>query len=320
MNVALDRTTDLRQSHLCVNHPASSHRQYPMRKQLVIALFSVFLLPVCGSNQPRGNSHATGDFAGEEGLDYDPDKLVRFELVASTDVLKPDETATLGALFHIAEGWHIYWINPGDSGLATRITLDAVTGVALGQPQFPGPVRFDSEGDIHNYGYHGTLLVPISMAATNNDSGTVQVRAKATWLACREDACVPGDGQASLSLPASVTDRERAARSAQIQAALAQVPRPVSAYPADADSSFEVSLADGKARVRVRGPKDASLDVFPVIDAAISEVERTGDDKSQALHFTLSPQGDTVQLAVLSVRIGSETTFFSITSEQFANQ
>jgi thiol:disulfide interchange protein DsbD len=31
---------------------------------------------------------------------------------------------TLALQFHLAPGWHIYWQNPGDAGLAPEITLN----------------------------------------------------------------------------------------------------------------------------------------------------------------------------------------------------
>ena len=132
------------------------------------------LLAACsgGSTAPRARALAPSSDEGaanEEddfGLDFDPETLVQFELIANTPTLQPKQEATLGALFHIEKGWHVYWVNPGESGLPTKIKLEEGQGVVLGAPHFPGPVSFDSTGEIINYGYHTELLVPSPSSRT----------------------------------------------------------------------------------------------------------------------------------------------------------
>lgn len=295
-----------------------------MRPLTVAIVIGFTVVASCGGSQQRAASDTddiddSGHGTSDDGLDYDPENLVRFELWANTAEFRPDEPAVVGAVFHISEGWHIYWVNPGDSGLATRISVERVPGVTLGAPQFPGPIRFDSEGDIRNYGYKDRLIVPISATVTGTPAGPIQLRAKATWLACREDACVPGDGQASLTLPGTVSDADIAAHGARIAAALALVPRPVSEFTDRSDSSLEVTPGQGQAKVRVRGPDGAALEIFPLLDAAIADVARATDGSGD-LRFALKPQGKTLELAVLSVRTGSATSFYSITSALLATR
>ncbi|MFI4980889.1 MAG: protein-disulfide reductase DsbD domain-containing protein, partial [Nevskiales bacterium] len=50
------------------------------------------------------------------------------------------------------DGWHVYWRNPGDSGLATTLTWNLPAGVSAGDMQWPYPHR-SALGDIVNYGY-----------------------------------------------------------------------------------------------------------------------------------------------------------------------
>ena len=49
-------------------------------------------------------------------------------------------------------GWHVYWRNPGDSGLATALNWTLPPGVTAGELQWPYPHR-SQLGDIVNYGY-----------------------------------------------------------------------------------------------------------------------------------------------------------------------
>ena len=63
-------------------------------------------------------------------------------------------TKTVGETVHavvelrVEEGWHIYWTNPGDSGLPTRLTFPEQTGLDFGPVQYPLPDRFVAPGEI----------------------------------------------------------------------------------------------------------------------------------------------------------------------------
>lgn len=282
----------------------------------LFALGLTLFTACAGSQSPAPSEAESADSADADGLDYDPKKLVRFELVADAAQLGQDGRATLGALFHIAKGWHIYWVNPGDSGLPTRVAFEPQTGVTVRPPQFPGPVRFDSEGDIRNYGYSGTLLVPIPVAvASMTTQQAVEVRAKATWLACRDDACVPGDGRARLTLARGQTsERTPSNHAAQVADALLRVPRPLAQLAQQPGSGFEVTRENGALRLRVHGPANAKLQVFPVIDAAIAEVSTSATGTEAQLTCTVHAQGDASELAVLSVQTGTQTAYYAITS------
>ena len=87
----------------------------------------------------------------------------------------------LGVRFQLAPGWHIYWLNPGDSGMATEVEAASDT-VTLGAARFPGPERFLSPGDITSYGWSDEVVVLLPI------EGEGQVAVEATWLVCK-DVC-----------------------------------------------------------------------------------------------------------------------------------
>ena len=47
-------------------------------------------------------------------------KNVKASLVSETASLRPGQPVTLGLRLEMADGWHTYWKNPGDSGLPPR--------------------------------------------------------------------------------------------------------------------------------------------------------------------------------------------------------
>ena len=54
--------------------------------------------------------------------------------------------------------WHVYWKNPGDSGLPTTVDWDLPPGFTAGPLQWPVPERFESDGLV-TYGYSGKVLL-----------------------------------------------------------------------------------------------------------------------------------------------------------------
>ena len=93
-----------------------------------------------------------------------PNDLVKAELVAETVSLAPGSTLWVDLHLRIKPGWHVYWRNPGDSGLPTAIEWRLPSGFSAGSILWPVPEHFVQSG-IGNYGYAGSadLLVPITV-------------------------------------------------------------------------------------------------------------------------------------------------------------
>lgn len=132
--------------------------------------------------------------------------LVRTQLVADVSAVRPGQTFTLGVLFEMKPEWHIYWHNPGDSGLATSIRFDLPEGVKAGPLLWPAPMRFIQPGDILGYGYKGSVLLASRVfVPDDSDQGTsIAIRAQTRWLSCK-DVCIPGTAELQWSLPVADT-------------------------------------------------------------------------------------------------------------------
>jgi DsbC/DsbD-like thiol-disulfide interchange protein len=127
---------------------------------------------------------------------------VKVDLLADTAAVQAGKPFTLGVRFKIDFGWHIYWTNPGDSGLPTRVKLDLPPGFTAGPVQYPVPEALKLPGDITNYAYERQLLllVPVTPPATLA-AAAVPIVAHAGFLVCN-DVCLPGKADVNLALPA----------------------------------------------------------------------------------------------------------------------
>jgi thiol:disulfide interchange protein DsbD len=129
------------------------------------------------------------------------DELVHATLLADTTAIQPGKPFRLGVLLKIDPGWHIYWKNPGDSGLPTRVKLDLPPGFTASDVQYPIPKKLDLPGDIVNYAYEDEvmLIVPVTPPKELSTGATADITAHVNWLVC-QDVCLPGKASAALSL------------------------------------------------------------------------------------------------------------------------
>jgi thiol:disulfide interchange protein len=111
-------------------------------------------------------------------------------LVTDTDAMQPGTPFRAALRLLLANGWHTYWKNPGDAGVAPDFTIDGVTASPI---DWPTPRRV-AEGPVMTYAYTGEVLLPVTVTA---QSGTL--KAHAQWLVCK-DICVPEEGDFSLTL------------------------------------------------------------------------------------------------------------------------
>ena len=55
------------------------------------------------------------------------------DLVAENRWIAPGRQTYLGLNFQLEKGWHIYWINPGDSGQPPRVQWHLPDGLSVGE-------------------------------------------------------------------------------------------------------------------------------------------------------------------------------------------
>lgn len=130
---------------------------------------------------------------------------VRAELMAhAPDGVDPGKTVWLGLQLTHQPQWHTYWKNSGDSGLPTTLSWTLPAGVLAGDIAWPVPQKLPI-GDLANYGYEGTVLLPVPLTITPDFkpsalTPSLEIRLQASWLVCKLE-CVPQEGEFTLQLP-----------------------------------------------------------------------------------------------------------------------
>lgn len=209
----------------------------------------------------------------EESIEEIGARAVKVRLIAERAGLTPGETGLIGVSFDIDPGWHLYWHNPGDTGMPMRWTIDAPPQISLGEPQWPAPHRHVLPGGILDYIYEDqvTIIIPVTLSADATPGEKIRITGRADWLVCRE-ACVPGSGTFSLELMVG-TDAPRSPHAARFDTARERL----AATLKDFQEAGGGATWDGTTLV-IRAPVATTLEFFPCADdrAALEDAIRDG--------------------------------------------
>jgi thiol:disulfide interchange protein DsbD len=147
------------------------------------------------------------------------------ELLAENDAIVAGSTFDVAVHFELVEHWHIYWANPGASGVAPQLDWMLPEGFEAGSIQWPVPERIEMAGLI-NYGYENeaTLIIPMTAPERLKPGTEITLAADLFFLICK-DLCLPGNAGLELTLP--VADLVKpGANAALFEAARASQPEP----------------------------------------------------------------------------------------------
>jgi DsbC/DsbD-like thiol-disulfide interchange protein/cytochrome c biogenesis protein CcdA len=208
-----------------------------MLRHLLI-LFALLLVPALG--QARVNA-------------------IQPELVAEGPAV-PGGEVELAIHMRTKPGWHGYWLNPGDAGLPMAVDWQLPDGFSVGSLRYPVPTRLTFAG-LMNYVYKQDYAILTRLKVPSGASGTIPIRASATWLACTDKVCVPERGEFSLDLPVG-TGAPNRARFDEWRRAL---PRPLS-------SAAYFELRPNVIRLAIPLPSEVRADepyVFPASDGPV---------------------------------------------------
>jgi DsbC/DsbD-like thiol-disulfide interchange protein len=124
-------------------------------------------------------------------------------LAAENTGVQAAHNFTLALHFSLEDGWHTYWVNPGDSGEPPRVAWTLPPGITAGPIKWPSPEKLGTSSVV-DYGYQRevTLLVPMRVAANLTAEQPLTLSANVRVLVCK-DVCIPGKTQVALTLPVS---------------------------------------------------------------------------------------------------------------------
>lgn len=216
-----------------------------------------------------------------------PKDLVRASLVAEPAGVRAGETFWVAVRMAMKPGWHVYWRNPGDSGLPPEVVWTLPAGFSAGAIRWPAPERIPV-ATLMNYGYEGeaVLLVPVTPPPSLDPASPVRLAAKLSYLVC-ETECVPGAADLALTLPVArdaVTDPAARDLFARAREAL-PVPSPWPARLSREGDSLVLNLDAAGLRPETFG----KAAFFPYSETALDNAaEQALAVDASGIHLTLT--------------------------------
>ena len=176
-------------------------------------------------------------------------------LYAERAGLVPGETTWFALNQDVRDGWHVFWVNPGDAGLPLMLDWSLPDGFEAGAVTHPAP-NYIPVGPLASYAHEGapTFLIPVRTPAGAVAGDMIDIAINASWQTC-EEICVPEEARYEFSLPVLAVEdapasenqmRFAAARIAQPEAfaAMAEFRRVGDGYELEIDNWPEASTDD----------------------------------------------------------------------------
>lgn len=171
----------------------------------------------------------------------------RIEVLADKSAVANSHELWLGVHFSLEKDWHIYWVNPGDSGLPPVLKWQLPPGFSAGEIQWPRPEKL-KRSTLADYGYQddAVLLVPLHVPAGLKDGSNANIELQAKWLICRE-ICIADHADLHLSLPAQSDPKTTAIFTEAKKRLPRPWPRSWKASAASEKDDFILSIQSGKS-------------------------------------------------------------------------
>ena len=199
------------------------------------------------------------------------------ELIAENQWIAIGHPFYLGLHFQLERGWHIYWVNPGDSGEPPRVTWQLPPGLSPGVMEWPVPRRL-GKSSIVDFGYEDavTLIVPVHAEINLTALPLARLGVEIKVLVCRE-ICIPGRTQLSITLPIKSQPSAPDVRTRKLFAtARKDLPRP-------APQTWKFSVVDARDSFVLAAdaaPQITQAIFFPLTEA---QIDNSGPQMLQPL-------------------------------------
>lgn len=232
------------------------------------------------------------------------------EIISDQNSVIAGESLRVGIRFKMKPDWHVYYKEPGEVGVPTRIQFSSLSKLRFGELLWKKPTRFD--GDDVSFGYAGETLIASVLNAPSSltdDSGFVTIKANISWLACNT-SCIPGKTELELTLPLAAKGAVKVLQNAELFKGLG--------FDGDV---YELSKPSNSVFDKLNLPQGAAnqtiwqvlffafiggliLNVMPCVLPVVSIklmhfVRESGEDRRKLVGLTLAYTAGTISTCVL---------------------
>lgn len=153
---------------------------------------------------------------------------VKVEVTADHKKVTAGQDFIVLVKFKLEPKWHVYWKNPGATGVAPTIEWKLPKGVSVKKMEWSTPEKFNLDG-IETYGYSdsASLLVTLHVDENLTKLSPLDILGDVQWVACSDETCLPGLEEIQLSLEMGSAPKQDIESKAKMEEAKASVPQKV---------------------------------------------------------------------------------------------
>jgi thiol:disulfide interchange protein DsbD len=162
---------------------------------------------------------------GAQDFGAPPQDVSSAKLILDHRTVVPGQPFWAGVQITQEDGWHSYWVNPGDSGLPTNVDWTLPPGWTVSAMRSPVPDIFQ-EASGTTFGYKGPAVHLFRIVPGRNAKGEARISAKVNWMVCQE-SCLLQRAEVSGKVKVGDTPELDAQGRPAILAAVAKLPVPL---------------------------------------------------------------------------------------------
>lgn len=229
----------------------------------------------------------------------------------------PGQMAHLVVVLDVPVDWHIYWANPGASGLATSVKVTGPEGWKIMAARFPGPTLHKGEGGEITYILEGkaAFFVPIIPPDNAQIGQEVEFEVQASWLMCK-GLCRRGSFQSKVK--AKVAGGLPVRNSDRFIAAMRSVLPRRGMGPSGIGISLTGNAKEGDLTFHSLDSREFEFFAYPDSPMVVVERNSLSQSAERSMHnfhlkpaYGKTPEGIEVH-GVLRVKAKERTHFFEI--------
>ena len=172
------------------HEPSSATSKFPFSLPRLMTILRILTIPILLSAVSIVDAENISSFAKGRNVDT---------RIATDFSNETAQTFHVAIIFNIQPSWHIYWKNPGTTGIPTTVKWKLPEGLSEGMSYYSFPHRYDNEGLI-DYIHEDSAAIVTEIAIDDPEiltSGSLTIAANVDWLEC-ENICVPGGSQLAI--------------------------------------------------------------------------------------------------------------------------
>ncbi len=152
---------------------------------------------------------------------------VSAELILDHERSSPGSEFKALLTLNIDPDWHLYWKNPGETGMAPSIEWKLPQGVEVVAEEWPAPEKGETSGLI-TFGYSEKLPIVFVFRIEPTFKGeAIDISADLSWVVCSSDTCLPGSFALAERLSVGASSIPDKKKSLRIEEALSGLPEKI---------------------------------------------------------------------------------------------